>query len=116
MSHFLKVVFIWSEVWAPIIPLIVLLLKKKQPHFLTPVVLYLWLALFLNLTADIIGDFRHLLPPWLQSNTVLYNIHSVLRFACFSAFFLMLNQPFFVLIKKLLPFMYLIFIIINFSL
>lgn len=36
-----------------------LLIKGKQPGFLKPVILYLLIALFLNLIADIIGDFKN---------------------------------------------------------
>ena len=105
----------WSEVWAPIIPLISLLFRPKQPFFLKPVILYLWFALFINLTGDIISDFKIYLPSWLQSNNVLYNVHSVVRFICFSYFFIILRQPSFLTLRKFLPALSLVFIIINFN-
>lgn len=105
----------WSEVWAVLIPLFVLLSRRHQPAFLKPVIVYLWAALIINLAADIIGDFRSLLPSWIQGNNILYNIHSVIRFACFSLFFIRLAQPAFVQIKKALPLLFILFITINFS-
>ncbi|HMH32683.1 MAG TPA: hypothetical protein VK543_06610 [Puia sp.] len=59
-----------------------------------PVIVYLWAALLLNLVGDVIGDFKRYLPIWLRSNNVLYNIHSIIRFACFSYFFQLLGKSF----------------------
>ncbi len=107
----------WSEVWTLFIPLTVLLVKKKQPSFLKPVIIYLLIALALNLFADIIWKFKEVyhFPHWLQTNTYIYNFHSIMRFLLFSLFFIKLNQPFLILIKKIIPVFYLIFISINFS-
>lgn len=115
MSKFLQFILDWSEVWAPIIPLIILLFRPRQPHFLKPVIFYLWFALAINLLGDIISDFKIYLPGWLQSNNILYNIHSVMRFICFSYFFIMLQQGSFVKLRKLLPVLSLVFIVINFT-
>ena len=104
----------WSEVWAIFIPLLVLLIKREQPQFLKPLIIYLWLALVLNLVGDTIGDFKIYLPHWLHSNNVLYNIHSLVRFFCFSYFFLLLGKNFRGNIDKLINFGALIFILYNF--
>ena len=94
----------WSEVWALFIPLIVLFVKKKQPAFLKPVIIYLFIALPLNLFADIIWKFQvvHHFPHWLKTNTYVYNFHSIVRFLLFSIFFIKLHQPFLVRIKKII--------------
>lgn len=105
----------WSEVWALLIPLFVLLFRKDQPKHLKPVILYLWIALILNISGDIIADFNSYFPAWLQSNTVLYNVHSLIRFTCFSSFFILLRQPFYNKVKKILPFIFILFITVNFS-
>lgn len=115
MSKVLFTILDWSEVWALFIPLGVLLLRPKQPGYLKPVILYLWLAFFLNVTGDVIADYKKYLPGWLQSNNPLYNIHSLVRFTCFSYFFILLKQPFFIFIKRILPVISLIFVIINFT-
>ncbi len=85
-----KTIMDWSEVWAPLIPLLVLLYKKKQPRFLNPVIIYLLIALLFNLAGDIIDVVKQSLPSWLQSNNPLYDIHSIARFLCFSYFFFIL--------------------------
>ncbi|WP_220096069.1 hypothetical protein [Daejeonella oryzae] len=69
----------------------------------------------INLTADIIGDFKVYFPYWLQSNNVLYNLHSIIRFTCFSYFFILLPQSSFTRIKKILPSIFILFITVNFS-
>jgi hypothetical protein len=107
MGSFLKLLLNWSEVWAPLIPLSFLLFRRRQPRFLTPVIVYLVIAFFINLTCDIISEFYTYLPGWLQSNTHLYNVHSIIRFICFCYFFIEL--------KKILPVFSLVIIIINFS-
>jgi hypothetical protein len=115
MIKFLQLMLDWSEAWAPLIPLIVLLFRPKQPFFLKPVIFYLSFAFFINSAGDIISDFKIHLPAWLQSNNELYNIHSVVRFICFSYFFIILQQASFLTLRRFLPVLSLVFIIINFN-
>lgn len=115
MSKLLKLILDWSEVWAVLIPLLVLLFHRKQPATLKPVIVYLWAALFINLTGDVIADFKKHFPDWLQSNNPLYNIHSLVRYTCFSYFFFLLKQPYFTHLKKILPYFSAVFIFINFT-
>lgn len=117
MKEVFKQIFDWLEVWALFMPLAVWAKGRKQPAYLKPVVIYLFIALFLNLLIDISWKFKkpfHF-PEWFQTNTYLYNIHSIVRLYLFSLFFIKLNQPFLVRIKKILPLAFLIFIIINFG-
>jgi hypothetical protein len=117
MSKILESIFNWSEVWAPLIPLLFLILGHKPPALLKPVIVYLWLAFVLNLFGDIIGDFKitYHFPHWLQSNNPLYNIHSVVRFACFSYFFISLQRPLFTTFKKIIILVFLLYSIIDFA-
>lgn len=115
MNKTLQLILDWSEVWALLIPLFVLVIRGKQPPLLKPVIVYLWLALLFNIIADVIGDFKRHLPAWLQSNNLLYNVHSLVRFSCFSFFFISLKQSSSSLIKKAIPFLSLLFVLINFS-
>ncbi len=105
----------WAEVWPLLIPLFVLLFRHKQPTFLKPVIVYLWLALVLNFSGDIIIILKRHFPNWQQSNTPLYNIHSVIRFTCFSYFFITIKQPYFKTLKLILPLISLLFILIYFT-
>src|SRR5579863_2036511 len=107
----------WSEVWALLIPLIFLLFVRKPPALLTPVIIYLWLALILNLFVDVIADFKkpYHFPAWLQSNNPIYNLHSLVRFACFSYFFISLPQPAFKTFKKAIAVLFVLYTVINFT-
>jgi hypothetical protein len=117
MSNIVQLIFDWSEVWALLIPLFAFLLGKKQPALLNPVIVYLWLALVLNLSEVIIAEFKitYHFPAWLQSNNPIYNIHSIVRFACFSYFFISLRQPSFKWLKLGIALMFVLYTVINFT-
>ena len=115
MGNFIQSALDWSEVWALLIPLIVLFFKRQRPRFLKPVIIYLWLALGINLVIDFTWYFKSYLPGWLQSNNPFYNIHAVARFACFSIFFMLLPQSSFGRLKKWLVAVSAVFILVNFS-
>lgn len=115
MPKSLEYILDWSEVWAPLIPLGVLFFHTKQPNGLKPVTVYLWLALFINILSDLNVQFKEYFPLWFQSNNPLYNIHSVVRFTCFSWFFIMRKKPYFAIAKKIIPVLFAIFLIINFT-
>ncbi|MEO6668655.1 MAG: hypothetical protein ABIN36_04200 [Ferruginibacter sp.] len=104
----------WSEVWALLIPLVVLLKFKKQPGYLKPIIIYLWVALFIDLAIDIGFKYKHLNPYLIYPNNYLYNIHSILRFILFSNFFIALKQPSLVTLKKVIPLIILFLAILNF--
>jgi len=110
----LGIIMDWSEVWAPLIPLLYFLFNRQQPRYLKPVIVYLFIALFINLVGDIIGDFKARLPQWMQSNNPLYNIHSIIRFICFIYFFKGLGHTDFMKIRNILLVLSTGGIIINF--
>ncbi len=115
MGKVLQFVLDLSEIWALLIPLIVLLFQRKQPISLKPVIIYIWLALLLNVVIDGIMAFKNYFPGWLHSNNPFYNVHSIIRFICFSIFFIQLPQASFFRLKKLLAIVSAVFIIINFG-
>jgi hypothetical protein len=112
--NILQEILDWSEVWAPIIPLVILGKYPKQPKYFKPVVIYLWLALLIDIVIDVGWKFKSQVPAWLKDNNFLYNIHSIVRFACFSSFFILLNQPFQQKFKKAIPYLAFLFLVVNF--
>jgi hypothetical protein len=114
MFNYFQLVLDWSEVWALFIPAYILL-TKKQPAVNKPVVFYIWFALAINIAVDLVWKYRHLLPANHNSNNFLYNLHSILRFFLFSAFFIRLKQPFLINIKKAIPIFFTAFLILNFG-
>ncbi|MEO8108583.1 MAG: hypothetical protein ABI594_01055 [Ginsengibacter sp.] len=104
-----------SEVWALLMPLIFIFPLRKLAGWQKPVAVYVILALVLNSIATLISnsdDFHSLIR--VKSNVIFYNIHSVVRFVCFSYFFILLKQKRYTLLKKLLPILYVIMFLINF--
>ena len=114
VDYFLKILE-WSEVWALLIPLVILLFRRQQPATLKPVIIYLWIAFILNLSIDIITAINIYHHNFDLSNNTLYNIHSVVRFVCFSLYFIQLPQTSFIKFKKVLTLVFLIFVVINFG-
>jgi len=117
MIGFLQTALDWSEVWALLIPLVVLGFRKSQPIYLKPIIIYLWIALLLNVVVDVISELKDDFPSWLhwlRSNNVLYNIHSLIRFALFTYFFRLLGKRFRSNLDKFFYAAALIFLAINF--
>jgi hypothetical protein len=114
MMSKLQLVLDWSEVWAPLIPIVFYFFNRFQPVYMRPVIAYLFIAFFFNLVGDIISSYKIYLPSWMQSNNPLYNIHSIVRFVCFGYFFLLLRQNNFTWLKKTLPLLSIVIILFNF--
>ncbi|MBW4888069.1 hypothetical protein KXQ82_00010 [Mucilaginibacter sp. HMF5004] len=114
MLEFITFLLDWSEVWAILIPAAILI-RRKQPEKLAPVVFYVWMALFINVAIDVTWKLRTVLPASYNSNNYLYNLHSVVRFFLFAIFFIRLEQPFLAYIKKALMVIYALFLIVNFG-
>jgi len=114
----IQLILDWSEVWAPVIVLVVYFLcKNKRITGGLLVFTYIILAILLNTLADIIWKYKHSMPPLFQSNHVLYNIHSIIRSTLFSIIFIQqLSGKNERIIRRVLLYLYLLFAIINFTL
>ncbi len=115
--NFIKILD-WSEFWALLIPVSVILFKRKFPPVMKPVVIYCILFLFVNFAQTYIWKkglvFAYSSVP--GDNIIFYNAHSIIRFFLFSWFFYKLRPRTFLTIKKVIPVIYLLFIIINYFL
>jgi hypothetical protein len=114
MLEKLNLIFEWSEVWALFIPLLVLRFRRNQPAYLRPVIIYLWIALFLNLTGNSIAQFKEYYTGGIRSNNPLYNIHSLVRFVCFCYFFRLLDAHFRGTFNRIINLAAILLIAINF--
>jgi len=114
VKHYLQLALDWSEIWAMIIPLSVLLFRRQQPVSLRPVVIYLWLGFLINVGIDIIMAINVYLDRAALSNNPLYNIHSVVRFGCFSLYFIHLQKNSFTRLKRFLGLLGIAFLAVNF--
>lgn len=89
-------IIVWAEVWALFIPIFFLVKKGKGIHpYLTPISVYVWVALILNILANIISSQKKigLNLPW-HNNILIYDIHSVARLLLFMWFFWILEPDF----------------------
>ena len=118
MEATLRKILDWSEVWALLIPLTVLLWKKNRTVFLKPVRIYVIAALLINLFIDVIADYKGkwgLTPEdLLWNNNFLYNISSVMRLLLFAWMFLLFRQKFMLRLKQFIPVIFIVFLLINF--
>ena len=107
----------WSEAWAPLIPMVVMIFYNNKNRYMVSIKWYVIFAFIINLTATIIWKRYKLgltLPGWLDSNTFLYNTHAIVQLICFSIFFILLKQRFMHRIKLVIPFLFLALVLVNF--
>jgi hypothetical protein len=86
MGTILYQVIKWSEVWALLIPLIVLWKYKPDQKELKPLIVYVIIAFLINSIATPIGAFSKYMPEGLKTNTIFYNIHSIVRVFAFGLY------------------------------
>ncbi len=111
--NLLQVISDWSEVWALLIPLAVIIRYKPRGPGARLLILYVIIALVLNTIATVMAQSASL-PAWLKNNNILYNIHSVVRVVLFSWYILSARQSLFPLNKKWLLLIYGVLVCINF--
>lgn len=104
----------WSEVWALFFPLYQLLKTPNNSRSLRPVSYYVILAFILNLAANLISNQKSigLFLPW-HNNVIIYNIHSIVRFVCFSVFFTNLSLVYGRVTKKIIPLLYVVYLFLD---
>jgi hypothetical protein len=118
----------WSEVWAPLIPLIIWAAARPKHKWVKPVLFYLILAFIFSAALDVIWKmqifngfkewFDKNLPWWptqeeYLKNTVFYNLISISRLLLFAWFFNYLGDIFRKL-NRFVPLLFILFTIINF--
>jgi hypothetical protein len=100
-----KIIINWIEVWSPLIPLYIFIIKRPNEKQLQIIAAYLLTALCLNFVIDISWRFNNCMPPRLRDNNFLYNISSILRVFFFTFFFMkttsLLSKKIYVLIAAL---------------
>jgi len=112
-------IFDWSEVWALLIPLAVFFFCKPKSNWQRPVKWYLITALILNCSLDFVWyvnkynlfDSR---PGHRWNNNIFYNLNSIARLFYFAWFFNCLRQRFMHRVKAIIPYVFLLFLLVNF--
>jgi hypothetical protein len=115
-----RIFFDWSEVWALFIPLAILLRCKPESKWLRPVKWYVLITLILNLCVDSIWyvnkfEMFNSRKGHMWNNNIFYNLNSIVRLLFFAWFFNLLNQRFMHRIKAIIPYLFVAFVVVNFS-
>ena len=117
MDSWIRLVSDWSEGWALLIPISILLWRRKWPSTLSPIVMYVLVALILNFAQDYIWKARITFSFSSKpgDNNFIYNLHSIARLLLFSWFFIKMNHPGLLFIKKIIPVLFVLFVLANFT-
>lgn len=108
----------WSEVWALLIPLIVILIYKPRGQNVRWLKLYVITAFILNFLAIFMMHYHYLMPPSFleQGNNIFYNLHSFIMVISFGCFITSVRKYKYTIVLKALLVIYLAFVLINFTL
>ena len=83
MGNVLLKILDWSEVWALLIPLLVLQFRRHQDLLMKPVIVYVWLGFLINIAIDAIMTINIYFPNNYLGNNPLYNICLLYTSSCF---------------------------------
>jgi hypothetical protein len=113
MNTVLEKIINWSEVWALLRPLAVILFTRPAKS-MQPLMIYVVAALVLNLTANVIVEMYYSLPAGLRNNNILYNLHSISRVLLFGWFIMSIREYHFPQVFRSVLAGYIVLVIINF--
>ena len=114
MNDFIINFLDWSEVWAPLIPLTILIIRKPSHNWKKPLVIYLIAAFIINFTVDFLYH-PYMEYKILETNYIFYNLNSIVRLVLFTWFFSYLHS-FFRKLNRLVPYLFLLIAALNFIL
>lgn len=106
---------VWSEVWAMLIPLIIVFIFKPKGKYIQLVVAYVILGFILNFCAIFTLVYPNLVPHFLvYNNNVFYNVHSFLMVILLGTYIVIIKPYKYKLILKGLIILYVGFSLIDF--
>jgi hypothetical protein len=113
----LQIIQNWSEVWALLIPLTIIFIKKPAGKGVPWLVSYIIFAIIINFFAQFVLEFYTLLPTGLRvGNNLFYNLHSLARVSLLGAYIISLRNYKYAIFMKLLLGCYILYAILNFIL
>ncbi|MGQ0737589.1 MAG: hypothetical protein ACT4OJ_00880 [Bacteroidota bacterium] len=109
----------WTEVWALLIPLTVIIIHRPKGHHIRLIVWYVIAGFILNFTATFALEYYYLMPSWMYidnrvNNNILYNVHSFIRVLLLGWYIVIIRPYRFPVILKGLLLTYFVFVFINF--
>jgi len=108
----------WSEVWALLIPLIVILVYKPKGPFVNWLIGYIILSFILNTAATLMVEYNNLFPIAMSNmgNNIFYNLHSFFMVVFLGWYIVNTRESRYKNILKMLILGYILFVIVNFIL
>ena len=109
----------WSEVWALLIPLIIIIIYKPKEKNIRILISYVIIGFLSNLIATFMVEFYDVMPDWayrnnMINNNILYNFHSIIRVLFFSWYIITIREYRFSFLLKISLLVYLVFVLFNF--
>lgn len=117
--NILRSILDWSEVWALLLPLSILLIYKISDQSTRFIKLYVSIGLLLNFSAVFMLEYYYLVPKWLyvdnlSNNNILYNIHSMTRVLLLSLYITTIKLSKHTTLSKIILVTYFIYILTNY--
>jgi hypothetical protein len=116
MHTILKQLNRWSEAWSLLLPLAIYLIYRVKNKSITPLIIYLIIALPLSILSIVIAVYNYKMPDYFKNNNLLINIHSFARVIFWGLYIIRLNQvkryPF----AKILFYIYIVLVVLDFTL
>lgn len=115
----LQVILDWSEVWALLIPLAIIIIYRPGMYKSKLLAVYVIAGFILNFTATFVLDFYYLMPRWMYvdnrvNNNLLYNLHSFTR-VCLLGWYVITIRPYkYLFLLKTLYVAYIVITVVNF--
>jgi len=116
--RFLNFLKDWSEVWALLIPLLVILIFRPKGKLTSWLIAYVIIAALMNTISVFMVEDYSVLPSFLildEGNNIYYNIHSFVMVICFSSYIISVRTYIYPKILKAVVIGYILFVIINFT-
>jgi hypothetical protein len=118
--NWIETILAWSEVWALLIPLAIIITRKPKGKHIRFIIMYVVIGLVLNLIAVIMLEYYYLFPTWMYvdgylNNNLLYNIHSVVRVLLLGWYLTTVRPYKYPLLLKGLFIGFILFVTVNFS-
>jgi len=115
----IKFILDWSEVWALLLPLFILLVYKFSDKNVRYLKVYVIAGFILNFSAVFMLEYYYLVPNWLYvdnlaNNNIFYNVHSITRVLLFSLYIIAIKQSKYTGIFKIILLTYFIYILSNY--
>lgn len=112
----LDFIIVWSEVWAFLIPLAVIVFFKPAGKAVRLLIAYVIMGFVLNFCAIFTLVYPNLVPPVFRyNNNIFYNVHSFIMVLFLGLYILKIRTYKHITLLKGLLMLYVIFVLVNFT-